>query len=421
MSAVTPIVQNGKVSFIKKILIFILLVVNFLMFIRVSFLGRDFQVGLYSYLVFFIFLPLLIKCFISKLSIRSIRYNPLLASFLLFVFFEIFSVIFYFANDITYIGISKTDNFEYNLLNCVVFILLPQVVFFIFGFLVNINGLSFVRRINTFFIFIGLLLFFFRPFRYQEYLNSLYGFGDGYLDNLRFLGILDNSMAMGSLALILTILYLFSSELKVEIGKYERYLVAFPILAVFLCLQRSAIGLLFIMLVLYSFYEMRRFSLKKIFFIIIFCLCLFAFIYYDYESILASNVLLRLQSISSGFDRFNSISQIYDVSTTLLLGLGLGASSHKGELWSAIHFFDNNYFRILSDLGLLGFMLFLSILLFAIERAFTKNSIFSLAVIVLYIIQAAFTNVFDLFYSSFFFWYIIGLLSYCPHAYRRNL
>lgn len=109
-----------------------------------------------------------------------------------------------------------------------------------------------------------------------------------------------------------------------------------------------------------------------------------------------------------GYQRGLSNARMYP------LGLGVGATLSASDSSGANpggQVVDANYMRILSDVGILGFLIFMAILATAMFRATQTTAPFLwLGVIACYAIIAIGTNVFDSFYVSHMFWALLAIL-----------
>lgn len=94
-------------------------------------------------------------------------------------------------------------------------------------------------------------------------------------------------------------------------------------------------------------------------------------------------------------------------------GFGLGTLGHKASEAGYSTCSDGNYFKILGEIGIVGFALFIGMILKALKKYWKGCSILAL-VILGFSLQAIGSNVFELYFSSYVFWYILGYL----HAYK---
>ena len=108
-------------------------------------------------------------------------------------------------------------------------------------------------------------------------------------------------------------------------------------------------------------------------------------------------------------DQYESFAVVFK---TYPFGLGLGLLSHKaanlGLLFSTP---DGNYYRIFGELGIMGLVSFCALVFSTLFKAFKRRMHLALLVVSIYLLQAAGTNVFDLYAAGFLFWYFIGFVN----------
>jgi len=90
-------------------------------------------------------------------------------------------------------------------------------------------------------------------------------------------------------------------------------------------------------------------------------------------------------------------------------GIGIGMLSHiTAAQGFELACPDGNYFRILGELGLYGFVVFILLLGTAIVRGLFHVNIFYGLALMVFSLQAIGSNVFDFYYTSFLFWFLVG-------------
>jgi hypothetical protein len=130
--------------------------------------------------------------------------------------------------------------------------------------------------------------------------------------------------------------------------------------------------------------------------------------YFNSENFIQLQTRFRHISTASEERKYQWIKGI-NVFSSYPWGVGYGLLTHKGiQSNFGIRVPDGNYFRILGELGVIGFTLFVSILTYAIYISHKRRYYIVTALLIIYCIQAIGTNVIDLMYTSYLFWLLIG-------------
>ena len=97
----------------------------------------------------------------------------------------------------------------------------------------------------------------------------------------------------------------------------------------------------------------------------------------------------------------------------LLTGDGLGRYSHKAVEYSDKFISDGNYFRMIAEIGILGFLIFTLIIITSLFKGYRnfKEKYIELGIIVIICMQAVGSNVFAFQLIAPIFWYSIGRCS----------
>lgn len=99
-----------------------------------------------------------------------------------------------------------------------------------------------------------------------------------------------------------------------------------------------------------------------------------------------------------------------------IFGSGLGSKSHQVSEIGGLGVYDSSYIQILTELGLVGFCLFVFCIIYAILKARRKNmdkySLISLVIMFVFLVQAIGSNVWEFQIISPLFWIAVG---YCLH------
>jgi hypothetical protein len=102
----------------------------------------------------------------------------------------------------------------------------------------------------------------------------------------------------------------------------------------------------------------------------------------------------------------------------ILFGDGLGRYGHKAVEYSNLYIPDGNYFRMIAELGVLGFLLFMLIIIISVYNGFSKikNNYIELCIVIIICLQAVGSNVFSFQLIAPVFWYSVGRCS----IYKEN-
>ncbi len=364
-------------------------------------------------------IALLMISFNLKDVLKILRFKVL---FSFFIFFEIVSLFGYFKlkSEI------DTKTISFLIFSNINYLLLPQLMFFLLGVKNGINQLSIKKSINIILnlnfilILMGVILYIIKTDFYLEFLK--YNFPKGFVFYggfyPRLISFLGDSMSIGVLCSSSFILALVYSD-----QKWKRILYPFIFLVGdVMSMQRGAWLSLFMgtgLLMLWKrklIFDLLRRVNKKIL-LSIFLVFILAIIVISFIDIKALDSFL--QELGNRFGRITTAisertSQWENVTYALeynpLLGKGLGTLSHKAVnvgLSGTIP--DGNYLRIIGETGILGGLSFLCLLGIAFLAAYKSNQKGLSIVLVIYSFQAIGNNVFDLYYASFIFWFVLGL------------
>lgn len=272
---------------------------------------------------------------------------------------------------------------------------------------------------SMFVIVVGLLFYYLKPDYYYSHLGqSLDSFVWG-LNDYRY-GSFITSLNLGSLC-VTSIGLWFSTIRKRNILLNGVFAISI-LLSLFLSMQRSAwiasaICIIFIVL-------LSKLSKRRKFVIVSLTVLLFCF------TLVGSERIFTTAQIDNFRNRLSYLTVEKMVSTRISqwrigidtffdypFGAGLGTMGHKAaEAGFTEVVADGNYLRMLSEIGIIGFCTFLILIIRGVKNVFGKQMEI-LAVLIGFCLQAVGSNVFDLFYSSLFFWYLLG---YANH-YSSNL
>lgn len=112
-----------------------------------------------------------------------------------------------------------------------------------------------------------------------------------------------------------------------------------------------------------------------------------------------------------GGERIAQWQRAIDAFVKMPIGYGIGAYGNKAGQFGFDCVYDGNYFRILVELGIVGTFLFVLLLIRAMYRSYMRGNRYIFFLLLLFSLQAIGTNVFDLFFCSFIFWFYLGYAS----------
>lgn len=347
---------------------------------------------------------------VHNLSVREKSYTHQL--FELFVVFELLSIPISLLSPFGNFLISNPIIFLYG----VSYILIPQLFFYKIGIAVTDTrkAVSFLLKCNFFLVLMSVVFYVARPNFYISLISSkfpstfeLYG---GFVP--RLVGYIADSMAMGvicSSSFVLSLAYI----------KKNKYLYMFIFLiGSIMSMQRGSWIMLVVSSFIYLFLsqKLKQLSIRGLFFIVVFiCSILYIVVNIDVDGALSYTDLLlrRFENLgSAGGERDMQWLGVIDAVKTYPIGFGLGALSHKGvNMGFPLSCPDGNYFRILGDTGVMGLIIFVFLNVSTIFFLLRRKQYGCMCALLVFLAQAVGTNVFDLYYSSFIYWFLMGASS----------
>lgn len=195
------------------------------------------------------------------------------------------------------------------------------------------------------------------------------------------------------------------------------------ILSLLLCMQRSAwvttVAIIFVIIV-----KSRLEKSKKILIVLGILFLIMAYFFFA-DVFLSSTQLSYFQTRSSQIniikmisERINQWRDSFEIFMSNPFGYGLGSMGHKAaEVGYTGVVADGNYLRILGELGIEGLVLFSCLIIKAAKNGIKEHLELTLLIFG-FCLQAIGTNVFDLYFSSFVFWFVLGYLN---HTYDAHI
>lgn len=270
---------------------------------------------------------------------------------------------------------------------------------------------------NIFIVIIGFLIYFSPSLAVRVHMDSIvtaginergvgYRFGS-YLDSLML-----GSVCAISIPLLLT--YQFSH-------KYLKYvmLVMFSV-ALFLTMQRGAwtVGIVSLVGCLFISTVVRKKGIRTFFYYLIGGLLVAYAIYYFISNFMSAGLLEHLRIRIERFNlntmlstRSHQTDNGIKVFLQYPFGFGLGAAGNKASPYNMQIVPDGNYIRILVETGIIGIISFAFLNIKSIIYGIKTKRYYSTLILALYMAHAIGSNVFDFYYGSFVYWFVLGYLS----------
>lgn len=293
--------------------------------------------------------------------------------------------------------------------------ILPIIIFYFFG---KINDYNSFYKITLYSLVVCFIIgFYFQftvPSNYAIFMNKIDSIGTDpahFKVNYRsFLGL----TATGSLS-ALGVLLSFGILQKSKFKK-GKIMLSICFIALILTFRRAALYTGFFALLWINYLLFFKFKGAKFKLLLLEFLIFFSFMYYflDSNPEFLDDLLERFSSLSSAVDErsdswFNGLSNTQN----LLFGDGLGRYGHKAVEYSKLYIPDGNYFRMIGELGIFGFLLFIFIIFTSIYNALPKlkESYIELGVVIMVCMQAVGSDIISFQLVAPIFWYSIGRCS----------
>jgi O-antigen ligase len=322
------------------------------------------------------------------------------------------SILNYLFNPVSFHYIIENRFFIIEAIN---FLIIPQIGFYLLGGVIVkdrsnlLNVYKQIGRIHFFTFSFGIVLYLTRPYFYIEYLHVVQ---KAFYENVswfypRLVSYLDTSMILGVVGVFSIVLIYYYEPHK----KLKMLMLPIIIFGVAMTLSRGAwIGLSLALILII----LEKIELKRLFILILVSslLVYVGSIFYlqGQEDPLVKLIINRVSQIDNAIEsRYGQWEQIINQMNVFPLGFGLGLTSHKGIGFN-YGVPDGNYFRILGDLGFFGLFIFLLMFMFSLYRAY-KYSYPLFIILVIFFFQAIGTNVFDLYYAGYYFWFFLGIIN----------
>ena len=281
--------------------------------------------------------------------------------------------------------------------------------------------LRFICYLHILLVVSGLLLFVLRPEFYTDYLRERLASRN--VEEIWEIYSRLNSY-MGSTAVGLLSAVTIALLPMVKMKKLTKYLLLIIfLLAVLLTQQRGAYVSACVATLFFLFY--RNFSIRYLMLVVVLSAVAGYFIvsasFNEVNTLLdytKNRIAVDLLGGGAFGERSDSYQKGWRLWSEFPFGMGLGATTSAADTGGAHpggQVVDANYMRILCDIGFLGLIFFLAIVLAAVRSGLScRGGAYLLVVIFIYCFQATGTNVFDIFYVNHLFWLLLGFVNVQP-------
>jgi hypothetical protein len=263
-------------------------------------------------------------------------------------------------------------------------------------------------------LLVGLFLFYKQPEFYRVYLNELEGIGLHILSSTGEFRSLVGLTMTGSIGFILSV---FSSKKIIESRSLlwiSIYILS--IISTFLTFRRSAMVVVSIQVFIFFLFYLKNniFNALKYFLfslIFLFLIILILNNYFDFN-LLIDLFVERLGLISEGINERKGSWYSSFIVSNWFIGDGLGVYGHKAVEYSDVFIPDGYYFRLIAELGVIGFGLFSSLLIISLIKSLLNIRLFYIefSVILGLSLQAIGSNIFSFQLVAPLFWFMCGIV-----------
>lgn len=377
---------------------------NIFLIVTLTYFLRLFFYGIRPGVIFSLMALIIWSSFIYRGDICFKKENILFVIYLMIIIFS----------GINYLLIQGTDSKLF--FHGIQFIVLPMALY-LSGMISARNGndriLKQVILSNAIIISGGLLLYFLFPDFLISFLCQFAepNFSIAYYKLYpRLTSIFANSTSVGTISAVsIPLVFMFYNKYKFNFI-YFLGLLLLSLLGAVLSMQRSAwvasvfaIIASYIIFILYQEKKIKT-SVKLLIFVVI--VVIIMYVLPLEQGNVMSFALERFYSIfnTNITDRWTYGINIFE---QYPFGVGIGRMGHKAIQFGFKGVPDGNYFRIISELGILGILLFLLLSIESLINSLKYNPYLFVAICV-YLIQAVASNIIDFAYTGSIFWFIIG-------------
>jgi len=328
------------------------------------------------------------------------------------IFFVLYFCICVFSGAFYILGFSsKSELFFYG----ISYNLLPMVMYLVGTIFAKKEYDKIMMNLiisNFSIILVGLALYYFEPMFYMKTIASntleILDMSNNYYRFPSYVG----TLIVGNITSVsIPLIFMYREKLK---KVYFFFFLIIFIVGSILSMQRSAfIATTFALsgCVLLSFkYNHSKGKIIKIGVGIV-CTLIALLLIYNNIFTETQKVMFTMRGLSFNSaigERINQWQTGIDIFSAYPFGTGLGSAGHKAVAAGILNTIpDGNYFRILAEVGLHGIIVFLLLNICALSKSI-KNNKYIAIILIIYLFQAIGTNVFDLYYISFVYWFVLG-------------
>ena len=347
---------------------------------------------------------LILIIFISRKTV--IKKNIIHLLVLIYVIYNTFSGIFYISNGIPFFVFYM----EYS--NSI----FPILFFFIAYYATEEQETQFYKIFVYAGIFVIVVGFYYWVFPNEMYFNFLFRTIPNFTHKHYYLDMRMNSFLssidMGTLSSLLVAISLYNIMIKKKY-LFNAVLFIIAICSSVLSMQRSSYAASIIVIMILSVYGFSNGKILKSMTLLI-MISLFVGLSYLIlieEPIFFQQIYERFGTFSTALsERSESWVNAVENSPNILLGSGLGSVGHKALEFAKYYVRDGSYLKIIVEVGLIGFFLFICIVLLTYLKYLKgKNqSIRNICLITVFLFQAIGSNVLAFQVLLPVFWYSIG-------------
>lgn len=355
-----------------------------------------------------IMVMILIDYVISKTKQTKINFNTTTLLVIVYVLYNLFSILIGVLNGYSVsIGIREFSNG-----------LLPIIFYFVALNMNNLEESKFVKSFMyaaLFLVLVGVFMYISKPTIYFAYLQrTILHYNQKYYLAAPRMYSFAGSVAVGSIAsvgLAFEMGYLISKR-----NTCRTVVICMVLLiGIMLTMQRSAIvfAMLIIMIMSISAFKYKHGAFRRILRYVLLLIVLITISASAYPN-LSEQMLSRISSMTNAINERNSDwGYVWKQGIGTLIGSGLGTRGHRGMGISDITIRDGNYFKMIFEIGLIGTILFVSIMVLTIikgSKNLKENAVYFCIVLGISL-QAIGTNTFTFQLVVPIFWFAVGRIN----------
>jgi len=289
------------------------------------------------------------------------------------------------------------------------------------------NLLKIICMLNLFYIAVGLIMYYWRPEFYSNYLMN-WEFHGEITEHWQLFGRLRSYLGSTTVGILSGTTIVLVDFLKIK--KFLKHaLVVILFIAGLLSQQRGGYAAIIVGVVYYGFLSRKTVSNKTGFLVLGTGLFIALFAVFSIrvgrfegqinivektrqrlfeETLTAEQISERKAGYIDGWRNIRNFP----------LGLGIGATLSASD-WAGANpggqVVDANFMRILSDLGIGGLLLFLLLNALALRSSWKKKNRWAwISILLIYNVIALGTNVYDVYYVNHLYWIFLGMMNTFP-------